>query len=727
MKTEYEVFIESKLKEVRPFGFEGIPANKHLREYQRFVVRRALLQGRFAIFGDCGTGKTIMELAWSEEVQKHTSGQVLNLCPLSVVGQTIDEGKKFGVKVERWTGQDCPGIFITNYEQLKNLPDKWAGVVADESSILKNYSGATKQLMIEKFYGIRYKLACTATPSPNDELEIGNHSEWLEYKTSQDMRSEYFTTDKNIDKGEKYRLKKHSIKAFYGWVATWAVMFSKPSDLGFDEPGFDLPPLKIHEHLVESAAASEGYLIKPEAVSATEYHAELRATEAERLAKVVELVSSKKKQWLIWVNQNHEGVELEKSITGAVNIQGSDTDEKKEKAFSDFAKGKLKVLITKAKIAAFGLNFQKCSNQVYSGMDFSYEALYQRIRRSWRFGQSETVHINLITVSSMRNVSESIAIKKAKFEKMQKYMIENINAETPKEYKMTTKEYSTNNCTLYNGDCVQEIKKIGNEAIDYTFFSPPFGALYVFSDNPHDMSNVKNNDEFFNHFRYLIPELLRVTKPGRLCSLHVMQSTTLLGRDGFYSIVDFRGEIIREFQKAGWYFHGEHMIRKDPKTAAIRTKNRQLMWGTTKSDSSVVRPGLADYILTFRKPGDNAIPIKNDIPFGLWCEMAEPIWWNVDEGDVIKGSRDGRDEKDERHITATQLKPIEWLYLMYSNKGDTVLSPFAGIGSESYQAIKMGRKAIAIELKESYFNQCVKNCENASEQNSQLIMFDESA
>jgi len=235
------------------------------------------------------------------------------------------------------------------------------------------------------------------------------------------------------------------------------------------------------------------------------------------------------------------------------------------------------------------------------------------------------------------------------------------------------------------------------------------------------MSNVKNNDEFLNHFRFLVHQLHRVIKDGRLCSVHMMQSTTLLGRDGYYSIVDFRGDIIRLFQECGFHFHAENMIRKDPKTAAIRTKNRQLMWGTTKKDSSIVRPGLADYILTFKKPGENKEPIKNNIPFDLWCKIAEPVWIDVNEGDTLD-YRSARGNNDERHITATQLQPIEWCYLMWTNEGDTVLSPFSGIASEGYQAVKMKRKYIGVELKKSYFDISKKNIASAMEENKQLTI-----
>jgi DNA modification methylase len=219
----------------------------------------------------------------------------------------------------------------------------------------------------------------------------------------------------------------------------------------------------------------------------------------------------------------------------------------------------------------------------------------------------------------------------------------------------------------------------------------------------------------------LVIELNRVIKKGRLVSIHMMQSTTLLGRDGYYSIVDFRGDLIRLFQECGFYFHAENMIRKDPKTAAIRTKNRQLMHGTTKKDSSIVRPGLADYILTFRKSGENEVPIQNDIPFDLWCKIAEPVWIDVEEGDTLD-YRNARDNNDERHITPTQLKPIEWCYNMWVNKGETILSPFNGVGSEGVVALKTGRKYIGIELKESYYDISVKNLNSAISAKNQLTL-----
>lgn len=713
---EYNEFIKSKIVSIQNSGFEVESINENLFDFQKHIVRTALKKGKYAIFADCGLGKTLMQLEWAYQVAKHTQKPVLILTPLAVKGQTIQEAKKFNV--------DLTNIEIWNYEQIENIDcTKFSGVVLDESSILKNYGGAYKSLIIQNFEKTPYKLACTATPSPNDELEIGNHAEFLNVMTSRDMRAIYFTTDKEIIKGEKYRLKKHAEKEFYKWVSSWAIMISRPSDIGYNDANYDLPALNYIESQIKTSKRENGLLFNSVTVSATNFNQELRITKVERLDKVVEIVNNSTENFIIWIKQNEEGEYLKQKIKDAIEVKGSDTTEYKEKHLLGFANNEFRVLITKSKIAQFGMNYQNCNNQIFASLDFSFESLYQSIRRSHRFGQTKTVNIYLITTDTMQNVINSIEEKQRKFLRMQNEMknaiLHNDNAIAEIDFKTSIE---TPNYKLILGDCVEETRKLETESIDYSFSSPPFGALYVFSDNPKDMSNVKDNDEFLMHYEFLIKELFRVIKKGRLVSIHVMQSTTLLGRDGYYSIVDFRGDLIRLFQKNGFYFHAENMIRKDPKTAAIRTKNRQLMHGTTKKDSSIVRPGLADYILTFRKPGENEKPIKNDIPFDLWCKIAEPVWLDVNEGDTIE-FRDGRSNDDERHITATQLQPIRWCYLMWSNVGDTVLSPFNGVGSEGYVAIKMDRKYIGIELKQSYFNLAIRNLKQAENENKQQSIF----
>lgn len=717
MKTDYFDFLKSKQKNIVISGFDidENKLNKNLFPFQRFIVKRALKAGKYAIFADCGLGKTLMQLEWAYQVAKHTGGKVLILAPLAVKGQTINEAHKFGV--------DLAKIDINNYEQLENIDcSQYVGVILDESSILKNYSGSYKTLILQLFDKTPYKLACTATPSPNDELEIGNHAEFLSIMTSQDMRAMYFTTDKELIKGDKYRLKKYAEKDFYKWISSWAVMISRPSDLGFEDAGYSLPALNYIEKKILTESRNNGLLFNSVSVSATNFNDELRLTKLERLSEVAEIVNASTENFIIWIKQNEEGDLLRSLIPDAIEVKGSDTIEFKEKHLLGFAENKFRVLITKSKIAQFGLNYQNCNNQVFASLDFSFESLYQSIRRSHRFGQKKTVNIYLITTDTMQNVINSIQEKEAKFIKMQDEMRLAILSNSKAEIKTTeSKSFDGEDYKLILGDCVEEVAKLPENSIDYSFFSPPFGALYVFSNDPKDMSNVKNNDEFLTHFKYLVTDLLRVIKPGRLVSIHMMQSTTLLGRDGFYSIVDFRGDLIRLFQDCGFYFHAENMIRKDPKTAAIRTKNRQLMWGTTKKDSSIVRPGLADYILTFKKPGENEVPIQNNIPFDLWCKIAEPIWIDVQEGDTLD-YRAARASDDERHITPTQLQPIEWCYNMWCNKGETVLSPFSGVASEGYVALKTGRKYIGIELKDSYYELSKKNLASAVTEKNQLSL-----
>jgi DNA modification methylase/superfamily II DNA or RNA helicase len=726
---EYSEFLAQKRDVIAHTGFsvKESELNNLMFPFQKWIVKRALKQGKFAVFADCGLGKTLMYLEWANLVSRQTKKPVLCLTPLAVTAQTILEGVKFGIECsELLDKRPSIGVWITNYEQLHNIDcSVFSGVVLDESSILKNYSGATKQLILESFANTEFKLALTATPSPNDELEIGNHAEFLNIMTSQDMRSIYFTTDKEIIKGNKYRLKNHSKDIFYSWIASWAVMLSKPSDIGFQDTGYDLPGLNFIEKELKTEIRESIELFNSNSVSATTFNSELRFTKVLRMEEVAAIVNNSNEPFIIWIKHNEEGEILRKLIPDSIEVSGSDSNEYKKKHLIGFQNNEFRVLITKTKIASFGLNYQNCNNQIFASLDFSFESLYQAIRRSYRFGQTKVVNIYLITLDTMQNVINSINEKQDKFIEMQNQMkkvtIENNEFNTVEN--ISTDQVKTDFFECKRGDSLQMIKDIPDNSIGYSFFSPPFGALYVFSNDPADLSNVKNNDEFMTHFEFLVPELYRVLKQGRLVSIHIMQGTTLLGRDGFYSIIDLRGDIIRLFQKHGFYFHEEHMIRKDPKTAAIRTKNRQLMHGTTKKDSTIVRPGLADYIISFKKPGENKEPVRNNIPFDLWCEMAEPVWMSMNEGDTLE-YRSAKENDDERHLTPTQLKPIEWCTLLYSNTNDICYCPFGGIGSEGFKWLQMDRKVIIHELKQSYYNVMVRNCKNAVLLKAQATLFD---
>ena len=723
---DYKKFLESKRKTFIESGFDinENELNKNLFDFQRFIVKTALKKGRFAIFADCGLGKTLMQLSWSNAVYNHTGKKVLILAPLAVSAQTKQEAEKFGI--------DMNSFDITNYEQLSKIDCSiYSGVVLDESSILKNYNGSTKQLILDTFKNHKFKLACTATPSPNDHIELGNHAEFLNVMTSKEMVSIFFINDAfNKDHTiSKWRLKKHSTKDFWNWVSSWSLMLSNPSDIGFIGDGYVLPELFMNELQIDVEKQSNGKLFNDIKVSATDFYKELKVTQENRVKAVAEILNNSTESFIVWIKSNEEEKELLSLVPDAVAVNGSDKPELKEKRLLGFANNEFRILVTKTKIAQFGLNYQHCKNQIFLSFDFSFEGLYQAIRRSWRFGQKNNVNVTLVTVETMGNVIEAIKDKQVKFENMQKEMQRAMNEANAKIHA-TDENFRTEkgtNWTLVNGDSTQFIKTIKDNSIDYTFFSPPFSDLYMYSSDVRDLSNNSSYDEFFKHFEYMIPELLRITKEGRLLSMHCTQLSKSKGRDGKLEIIDFRGDLIRAMQKYGWTFHAEVAIWKDPKIIAQRTKNMQLLHATTKKDSTVNRMGFPDYLLTFKKDGINAEPVnhdKNGIDFAYWCKIAEPIWLEgeIDASDVLS-IRDAKAEHDEKHMTPTQKEPIKRLLELYTNPNDLVFSPFNGIGTEGYVSIENKRRYIGCELKESYFDLSCVNLKNAELKQLQQTLF----
>lgn len=411
-QMNYTEFLKRKERAHKSAGIECDNLNNLLKPFQSFSVKLALNKGRFALFEDCGLGKTFQQLEWAKKINEHTSKPVLILAPLAVVEQTKLECIKFKI--------DLPGDII-NYEQLENIDcSKYAGVVLDESSILKNFEGAYRNLIIDRFNHTPYKLACTATPSPNDPMELGNHAEFLGVMNRSEMLATYFVHDGG--ETAKWRLKGHAVEKFWKWVNSWSLMFSKPSDIGFDDDGYILPPLNFIEKQITTPHKGLA-LFNDVAVSATNFNQELRLTKIERLSEVLTIVNNSKENFIIWVKQNEEADYLRKLIPGAVEVRGDDTPEYKKEKLIGFGKNEFRVLITKTKIGAMGLNYQNCHNQIFASLDFSFEALYQGIRRSYRFGQEHSVNIYLITTDTMQNVIQSIKNKEAQYLEMQTQMI----------------------------------------------------------------------------------------------------------------------------------------------------------------------------------------------------------------------------------------------------------------------------------------------------------------
>ena len=726
--TSYQDFLLAKQKShiFSGFDIDESNLNKSMFDFQKFIVKRALKAGKYAIFADCGLGKTLMQLEWANQVNQHTGKPVLILAPLAVSGQTIKEGKKFHIDVCKYDGGNSP-IQISNYEQLENINTSiFSGVVLDESSILKNFDGAIKKLIIDLFVNTPYKLACTATPSPNDPMELGNHSEFLDVMSRNEMLAMYFVHDGG--ETSKWRLKGHAVKLFYQFIGSWAIMLNKPQDIGFTMKGYDLPKLNLIEKQIKTPKRDNGSLFNDAIISATNFNQELRLTKDLRLKQVVDIVNSRPDEnFIIWIKQNEEGELLKSMIPEAIEVKGSDSNEWKEKNLLGFAENKFRILISKTKIASFGMNYQNCRNQIFASLDFSFEGLYQAIRRSYRFGQKNEVNIFLITTDTMANVKQSIDNKQKQFELMQDEMSKAINANISGN-TLTTLTYdieSKKNEHYYikRGDCVQLIKELDNESIGLSVFSPPFAELYTYSSHFEDMGNSKDYTEFLIQFGFLIKELHRVMMQGRNVAVHCMDLPIQKGKEGFIGLRDFSGMILRAFEDAGFIYHSRVTIWKDPVVEMQRTKALGLLHKQVKKDSTMSRVGIPDYVMIFRKDGDRVNPVTNtEIPVDLWQKYASPVWMDIDYGNTLQGYRNGRDQNDEKHICPLQLDTIERLIHLYSNKGDTVFTPFMGIGSEVFQAVKMGRYGIGFELKESYFDLAKTNLASCVESKKQLLL-----
>jgi hypothetical protein len=718
---DYIQFLESKQKTHIQSGFEITESelNSQMFDFQKFIVKRALKAGKYAIFADCGLGKTLMQLEWANQVNRQTNKPVLILAPLAVVGQTIQEGGKFGINMDN--------IHVANYEQLENIStDIYSGIVLDESSILKNFEGQTKKAIIDTFKNTPYKLACTATPSPNDPMELGNHSEFLDVMGRNEMLAMYFVHDGG--ETAKWRLKGHASKLFYQFIGTWAIMLNKPQDIGFSMDGYDLPYLNMHDIQIKTPKRDNGSLFNDAIISATNFNQELRLTKFERLEEVVNIINSKPDEnFIIWIKQNEEGEMLKKLLPDAIEVKGSDSNEWKKEKLLGFANNEFRILITKTKIASFGMNYQNCRNQIFASLDFSFEGLYQAIRRSYRFGQKNEVNIYLITTDTMANVIQAINTKQKQFENMQDEMSKAINANLNGQIMQSVDyDLESESNEWYNikrGDCVQLIQELESESVGLSVFSPPFAELYTYSSHLEDMGNSKDYNEFLTQFGFLIKELHRVMMSGRNVAVHCMDLPIQKGKEGFIGLRDFSGMILKAFEEVGFIYHSRVTIWKDPVVEMQRTKALGLLHKQVKKDSTMSRVGIPDYVMIFRKDGERVNPVTNtNLSVDLWQKYASPVWMDINYSNTLQGFRNGREDNDEKHICPLQLDTIERLIHLYSNKGDTVLTPFMGIGSEAYQAVKMERKSIGFELKESYFDIAKSNLKSAVAIKSQLSL-----
>jgi DNA modification methylase len=740
----YQDFLATKQRLWTGESIAEVLLPPRLKPFQVDLARWALRKGRCALWCDTGLGKTAMQLAWGDQIRR-AGGRVLILAPLAVTTQTAREGEKFGVPV-----QVCreaadvvdDALNVTNYQRLDHIdPKAFDAVVLDESSILKAFMGATKRALLDAFAETRYKLCCTATPAPNDYLELGNHAEFLGVMRANEMIMRWFTNDP-MEAGN-YRLKPHGAEAFWRWVASWAMSVTKPSDIGHADEGFALPPLSIIECNVGAVdvAPTDGHLFVMPDVSATALHATLRASAPARAAEVARLVAAEPEEpWLLWVYTDYDAEAVKAVVGDLVEVRGPDSPDVKAERLLGFADGRIPRLLTKPGIAGMGLNLQVCARQVFVGLNFSFESFYQAVRRCWRYGQTREVKAFVVFSENEAPILTALREKTRQHEVLTREMIAASRAAVAAELHappalieasvVDAAEAEDGRWRLLNGDCVDVCRSLPADSVDFSMFSPPFSNLYVYSDRLADMGNSADHDEFFRHFGFLIAELYRITVPGRLCSVHCKDLPLYKTRDGAAGLYDFPAMTTRAFEAAGWIFHSRVTIWKDPVIEMQRTKNHGLLYKQLRKDSCASRQGMADYVLTFRKwagleSADAPKPVgheREDFPLDQWQRWASPVWSDIQQTRVLQYQQ-ARDDEDERHICPLQLDVIERCVTLWSNPGDLVFSPFAGIGSEGYEAVRLGRRFLGVELKPSYWRIAARNLRLAATLQSQGSLF----
>ncbi len=723
--SDYSDFISAKASADIATGFDPQDMGAHLFDFQASIVEWACKRGRAAIFADTGLGKTAMQAEWARQVAAHTGGRVLILAPLCVAQQTVEESARFGTKIKYCRDEiqtDGDELIITNYEMVDHFDvADYAGVVLDESSILKSHDSKTRAKIIEMFRDTPYKLSCTATPSPNDHMELGNQAEFLGVMTATEMLAMFFVHDGGDT--SQWRLKGHGKTRFWEWMAKWSICIRNPADLGFNGDAYILPGLNLQQHIIESPEPLPGQLFSGLAQTLTERRDAKRQSMSERVKLTADMVNSHNRPTIVWCHLNDESKALAEAIPDAVEVTGSMTADQKEKAIMAFTHGEKRVIVSKASICGFGMNWQHCHDMVFAGLDDSFESYYQAVRRCYRFGQKEIVNVHLVSAESEGAVKSNLERKQAQANDMAESMVSHMRELTKQTIKGATMEKSEykrevadgEGWTVHLGDCVEVVGEMPDNSVDYSIFSPPFASLYTYSNSDRDMGNCKTTSEFYEHFRFLVKQLYRVIKPGRLLSFHCMDLQTSKFRDGVIGLHDFTGELTRMFTEEGWIYHSKVTIWKDPVTAMQRTKALGLLHKTIRKDSSMSRQGIADYLVTMRKPGENVEPISHThetFPVQKWQNYASPVWMDINPSRTLQ-FKTARESEDERHICPLQLDVIERAMELWSNPGDLVLSPFTGIGSEGYVSIEMGRRFVGAELKRSYWELAQRNLNEA--------------
>ena len=503
---EYRDFLRSKRERSRSTGFEPGQINAMLFDWQRDIVRWACRRGRACIFADCGLGKTAMQLEWARQCVERAGRSALVVAPLTVGHQTVLEAEKFGMSakyVRSGAAVSEPSIYVTNYEMVGHFDiSDFAAVVLDESSIIKANDSKTRTELTERLRETPYVLCCTATPAPNDQMELGTHAEIVGAMKREEMLAMFFTHDGGDT--SRWRLKHHAAAAFYRWMATWAVMISRPGDIGYPDDGYELPELNIRTHTGDSGYVPDGALFAlPEEGLAGQRRAR-KAGLARKVESIASMVNASSEQWCVWCDYNDESAALAKAIPDSVEVRGSDSPEKKSDAMLGFADGRYRVIVSKPSICGFGMNWQQCHLMAFCGLSYSYEQFYQAVRRCWRFGQENPVEAHVFTTVQESSSVNAINRKEEQMRETKRGMIAAMAEETERQIAgdadadvpdAAYADAEGKGWQMLLGDSVERLGEFPDSMFGLSVFSPPFASLYTYSDSERDMGNCKDDAE----------------------------------------------------------------------------------------------------------------------------------------------------------------------------------------------------------------------------------------
>lgn len=810
---QYYQFLENKIDITERTGFPVQPDQLHPSAFphQQDAITWAAQQGRALIAMSFGLGKTHIQVELARLVHERTGGLFMIVCPLGVKHQFSEEdGPRLGVhfqyvRTDAEIEAATTPYLITNYERIRdgdiNLPQHdIAGISLDEGSVLRSLGSKTYQVFLDACEQIPYRYVCTATPSPNRYKELIYYANWLGIMDHGQALTRFFQRD--TSKAGNLTLHPQHEKTFWLWVASWALFLYKPSDLGYSDEGYDLPELKVHYHRIgvdqrraweQTDNRGQHRLFLDAAGGVREASAEKRATMADRILAAVEIIEGggETDHWLLWHHLEDERRAIERVLPDSVSVYGSQELETREERILGFSRGQIRILATKPEIAGSGCNFQRhCHKNIFLGVDYKFQDFIQAIHRTHRFQQNQPVEVHIIYAESEDQIVETLKRKWQQHDELvarmqeivQKYGLTRATME--QDLKRTIgierKQVDGQFFTAVHNDCVVEMFGIPDHHFDLIHTSIPFGNHYEYSTSYEDFGHNPSDQEFWDQMDFLIPQLLRVLKPGRVAAIHV-KDRILYGhqtRTGFMEVSPFSDECVMAFRRHGWLYEGRRTIVTD----VVRENNStyRLGWSEVCKDSSKMGCGLPEYLLLFRKPPTYNNDQYADTPIqkskaaysrGRWQIDAHSFWrsdgnrillpserydyeahvgrleekesngnlparffyeppvsttdWVWDDITFMRSLNSNQSQKrQENHMCPLPFDIVERVIRLYSNEGDLVLDPFAGLFTVIYKAIAMGRRGYGTEIHPPYFGDGVRYCQDIEQQVMVPTLFD---